>query len=456
MRHFAPPFGRRHAVWAILVISLFWCMFIVQESVVAHYSVTWIRYFQHAALLDLVGAMNDGEFTRFSPLAFAPLGYFDMHVLVPMLGIADEPAEKLAIARRMVWFHPLFSAISCAVAASVTWRIFRDRRLVAFVILLVGLNDTIPFQMRFVALLSLYGIQICTILAIYYLARLEEDRSPRTAFLMTICSVAALGFWEQGLDLVFSILAALGINLFLKRAKTRRLRDLPEVKAFIVIVAVTALYLIMRLPSGVAEAMGQNRDDSYFLAYRNPLPMIDDLMMNISGLCLQAWRQFLPFPPLSFAVMSNVNMNALNAPDAQNQNMSYLMMGMWYSGIAVVCTIGLIVYAIRLAIRKQGYERHLIITALSVFMLGATTHLPIMHRDYFYTPGFALGYKICVSYIGFVMLLLIAGRELLRSAWFSALSERRKIWLLSGFGAYYCLAAVSRAVLGQLPQSFPW
>ena len=64
--------------------------------------------------------------------------------------------------------------------AGVIWRAFRDLRLVVLTVLLVGLTDTVAFQMRFVSTVVCYGLQISAILAIYFFACLEEDRSSRS------------------------------------------------------------------------------------------------------------------------------------------------------------------------------------------------------------------------------------------------------------------------------------
>jgi hypothetical protein len=330
---------------------------------------------------------------------------------------------------------------------------------VVIAVLLVGLADTVPFQMRFVSTFVCYVLQISTILAIYYLARLEEDGSPRTVVALALCVVAALSVWEQGLDLAFAVAIALTACILLKRSRVARIRDLPEASALAAVLVITAIYLAIRLRTGSAEALTANKEASYFFSYGKLLPMVDDLLLNFSGLTLQAFRQLLPFPPLSFSVLSRTDMNTLNVYNsyyAQFPNMFYRMMGMWYSGVAFTLTMAVVVYAVLLARARQGFERQLIVASLCVFIFGFVMHLPIMHRDYFYIPGYALGFKISISYIGFVMLILLMTRELLRSVRFSALSERRKFLVWSAFATYLFCAAVSRVILGQLPNTFPW
>jgi hypothetical protein len=290
-------------------------------------------------------------------------------------------------------------------------------------------------------------------------ARLEQDRSLRTVIKLGLCVAVALSVWEQGLDLAFAIAIALTIGILLKREKLTEIRKLPEFVALGVVLAITGVYLAFRLKAGVAEALSANKEASYFLSYGKLLPMADDLLLNFSGLTMQAFRQFFPFPPLSFSVMSGIDMNTLNVYNtsyAQFPNMFYRMMGMWYSGVAFILTMAIVLYTLFLARARRGFERQLIVASLCVFIFGLVMHLPIMHRDYFYIPGYALGFKISVSYMGFVMLIVLCVREFLTSRIFTAMSGRGKSLLWSSFATYFICAAVSRAVLGQLPNRYPW
>lgn len=451
-RHLTPPYRRPHAVLAILFLALFWYAFIAIFGQNTYYSVGQIEHFRAMQLWEFWRLVDDGTFARFSPLLFAPLGWLDFHVLVPLLGQANETAETLAVGQRTVWLHPLFLAASCAVAASLVWKWFRDARLVALAILLIGLADTVGFQLRFPPLIGFYLIHICTLLALWHFVRLAQKPAPRDGWLLALYTVLPLLIWEQGLDLPIAMAAALCISQWQERSATKK-------QALLLILLFTAIYLVFRVPSGLEEALGQKRENSFFFAYGNPLPMFDDLLFNISGLFMQAWRQFLPMPPLALSVITDIDMNALNTYNptyTAHPNMFYRLAGLWYSGVAFACSVALVIYSVRLGLRKKGWEKQLILGALCLFLLGMSTHLPIMHRDYFYIPGYALGYKICVSYIGFVLLILIAAREFLQSLWFRSLSERGQRKLLGWFVVYFCLAALSRAVLGLLPNIYPW
>ena len=146
---------------------------------------------------------------------------------------------------------------------------------------------------------------------------------------------------------------------------------------------------------------------------------------------------------------------------AQFPNMFYRMMGMWYSGAAFDLTLALVVYAVLLARARQGFERQLIVASLCVFIFGLVMHLPIMHRDYFYIPGYALGFKISISYIGFVMLIVLMAREFFRSVRFSALSERRSFGVVGLREPTYlfcacCISRHSRPTSQHLPVVVPW
>jgi len=452
--------GRAQLVLLVGLIVACWFYFIVLESVISYYNTEEVRFFQTASFWQIFTVMNLNEgYARFSPLAFGPIGWFDSHVLVPLLGLSDLPADKLAAARRLVWLHPPLVAASCFTVAGVVWRLLKDRRLVAVAVLMVGLSDAVPFQMRFVSTFACYGLQITAILAIYYLVRLEAVRRLRTAVLVALCVGAALAIWEQGLDLATATLAVLGVSIAAKSIPGRIGRRLPEMTAVAATLAFVAAYLVIRLRSGLAEATANNHEASYFVSYHNIFPMIDDLILNFSQLTLQSFRQFLPIPPLSLAVLSGANMNVLNPYNtyySQYPNMFYRMMGLWYAGISFICSLGLLTYAIRLANRKRGAERQLVVAGICFFLLGFLMHLPIMHRDYFYVPGYALGYKVSISYIGFVILILLCMREVLKSPKLMALPRWQTTCLWSVAAAAFCAAAVSRAILGQVPNTFPW
>ena len=453
----------RSGVWycaiGIAAIVAFWLIFIALARVTSYYAPGDLKFFRSASIWQVLTVMDLGTYSRLSPLGFGLIGYLDVHALIPALGLNSQPIELLAVAKRLVWLHPAFLAATCATTAYVTWKLFGDRRIVVIVILLVGLSDTVPFQMRFVTTLVCYLLQIAAVLAIYYLVRLDVDRSRRAVLGLSLCVLGAFSVWEQGLDLAAGVIVALLIGIALRRTTVARVHQLPEASALGIVVAMTAAYLMIWISSAAAEAFTSDKEASYFFSYRNPLPMVDDLLLNFSGLMLQSFRQFLPVAPLSLAVLSKTDMSALNlynAHYAQFPNMFYRMMGMWYAGIAFACAIALATYAIRWTVRSHGQDRAILTSSLSLFFVGLVTHLPIMHRDYFYIPGFALGFKISVSYMGFVMLIAFLARTMLRSAFFLSLSERGKHLLVSGILGYYCCAAISRAMLGQLPNRFPW
>ena len=83
-------------------------------------------------------------------------------------------------------------------------------------------------------------------------------------------------------------------------------------------------------------------------------------------------------------------------------------------------------------------------------------HVPIMHRDYFYIPGFATGYKISISYVGFVLLMLIFARRLIGGAWFGSLSSRLRAIIFTGACIYLIGSAILRTSFLNLPQNYPW
>ena len=455
----ASPRGRAAGLLAVGLVTAFWLVFIVIGSVVTYYDTQEVRFFRSASFGGVLSIMQFELYARFSPLVFGPVGWLDTHLLVPLLGLKGQPAERLAVAGRLVWLHPLLLAADCLVAAEVAWRLWRDVRLAVAVVLLIGLSDAIPFEMHFVSTLVCYVLQISAVLAAYNLVRLATTRSRRAAVGVAICVAAALATWEQGLNLALVATVVLAVGIVRQRPRARDLARLPETLGLGLVLLFTAGYLGLRLRAGSAEALSTDREASYFFSYRTGLPMVDDLLLNISELTLQSFRQFLPFPPLSLAVLSGTDMNKINTYNlsyAQYPNMFYRMMGLWYAGLAFAGTLALLVHFSKRAIRDRGIEGQAALVGLCMFFGGFAMHLPIMHHDYFYIPGYAVGYKVSISYVGFVILVALAARSVLRLDAVTRLSRGRRGLALSMVTLLFCAAALSRAVLGRAAQSFPW
>jgi hypothetical protein len=136
--------------------------------------------------------------------------------------------------------------------------------------------------------------------------------------------------------------------------------------------------------------------------------------------------------------------------------MPYRMMGLWYAGLAFGAFVATVVMALRIAARSEPGERNVVILALCIFVVGMIMHVPIMHRDYFYIPGFATGYKISISYVGFVLLMLIFARRLIGGAWFGSLSSRLRAIIFTGACIYLIGSAILRTSFLNLPQNYPW
>lgn len=455
-----PAIGPREIIVGILLIVSAWTIFLSLKSSQIYYGLDEFRFFKHASFYQIFNVMDFGPFQRFSPLGVGLIGYFDANVIVPLLGIADLPIEELVVASRLAWLHPVLLFVELVLVYLVTWRLFRDYRLVALAVALVGLSDTNAFQMRFVSTLVCYLLQISALLAIYYFTRLADKQSWGAVAALVGSVIFALCLWEQGINLAVAMLAALMIALLIKRSNKEDIKSSCEFGAFLVIAALLVAYLMLRAKSGAGEALSSNSEASYFLTYRKIAPMVDDLILNSSALSLQAFRQFLPAPPLSLSVIRGVDMNVLNPYNlkyAQFPNMPYRMMTLWYSGASFVLALGLVGFGIwQATFRKMGSERYLILSALAVFLFGSVMHLPIMHRDYFYIPGYAVGYKISVAYMGFVVLIVLLAREFLMSSFYKGLLPKQRLSLAIFFWSYLGVAAASRAVLGELPQRFPW
>lgn len=459
MTRLPPAIGAREIWLGIIFIVVAWAIFLGLKPTQIYYALEEFRFFRHASFYEIFTVMDFGSFQRFSPLGVGLIGYLDANVLVPLLGMGNRPVEALVVASRLAWLHPVFLLLELVVVYLITWRLFRDYRLVALAIALVGLSDTNAFQMRFVSTLVCYLLQISTLLAIYFFVRLADKPRGGTVVALVGCVFFALCLWEQGINLAIAMLAALMIALLIKRSNKETIKSSYEYVAFFSIAVMLGAYLILRMKSGAAEALSPNSEASYFLTYRKIAPMVDDVILNSSALSLQAFRQFLPIPPLSFSVMRGVDMNVLNPYNlkyAQFPNMSYRMMALWYSGAAFVLSLGLVCFGVWQAVRVVGRERYLFVGALAVFLFGSVMHLPIMHRDYFYIPGYAVGYKISVAYMGFVLLVVLLARQFYESRFYNGLLQRQRVGLAMFFWAYVGLTSLSRAVLGELPQRFPW
>jgi hypothetical protein len=437
----------------ILAIIAFWAVYVVVFKTRCIYGISEVEFFRNAQFSDVLGIMDFGKYKRFAPVGFGLWGYLDFHVLVPLLGRAKESDAALAEAGRLLWFHLLFLGALCACVAFVSWKLFRDTVTTTIIVLLVGLNDAVPFQFRFASTLLCYQLQIITVFIIYLLAVREKTAA---SFLGALgCVVAILLVWEQGLNLAVVVGVYLAISILLKSRK-EQLWPKWEIALLIATIIVTVIYLVVRIHGGTQESLSNNNEASYFFSYKNPLLMFDDLLLNFSVLLEQSIRQLFPFPSESFAVLLGRDMNILNPYNlsySQFPNMPYRMMGLWFSGFCFALFWVLLAATVRV-VRKSALGAAGLLAGC-IFTFGFVIHLPVMHRDYFYIPGYAVGYKASVSYIGFVFLI---GFLLTELNW----SHRTRS--CSGFLAknpsliyiYIVGSAVVRAVALTLPQRFPW
>lgn len=457
-------FGSSHrfpfAAALLLIASIFagWLGYIYFLPVGTFYAQPEAAFFRGASFLQTLGIMDFlGAYKRFSPFGLGLVGYLDFNFLVPALGLSASDTLTLSVASRLAWLHPTLLAATCATAAFVTWRLFRNAALSILAIILIGLNDAVPFQFRFVSTLACYLLQIAALWSVYFLSRLEQGKRAEMGALL--CVAVALGVWEQGLSLALAIALYLSVVLWLDRKSAPPLRNSTRLRLLVAVCLLVAGYLALRAGAGAEEALSINREASYFLSYRHPLLMLDDALLNVGALAQQSFRQFLPFPPLSWAVMLGWNMNELNpynAAYAQFPGMPYRMMGLWYAGLAFGAFLATAVIALRIAARSEPGERNVVILALCIFVVGMIMHVPIMHRDYFYIPGFATGYKISISYVGFVLLMIIFARRFIGGAWFAMLSSRWRVTIFIGACVYLIGSAIFRAAFLNLPQNYPW
>jgi hypothetical protein len=440
---------------AVLIVGIiaFWAVYALVFKTRCIYAVFEVEFFRKAGFSDVFGMMDFGKYKRFAPLGFGLWGYLDLHVLVPLLGKAQESDAALAEAGRLLWFHLLFLGALCACIAFVSWNLFRDTAITTIIVLLVGLNDAIPFQFRFASTLLCYQLQIITCFTIYFLAAREKTTA---SFLGIVgCVVVILFVWEQGLNLAVAVGVYLGIVILLEGRKGR-LWPKWEIALLLATVTVTLIYVIARIQGGTEESLSNNNEASYFFSYKNPLLMFDDLLLNFSALLEQSIRQLFPFPFESFAVLLGRDMNILNPYNlsySQFPNMPYRMMGLWFSGFCF-SLFWLLLAATAFVARRSTVGR-VSLLAVCIFTFGFVLHLPVMHRDYFYIPGYAVGYKGSVSYIGFVFMIGVLLKE---TNWArlarSASDFGGNVPSLIGF--YIAGSAVIRAVALTLPQRFPW
>lgn len=427
-------------------IVAYWAVYIQLVGVNVYYAPAEVEFFRHASFADILGMMNfGGQYERFSPLGFGLIGYLDQHFLLPLLG-KNPYAVGMVKANHFIPAHLVLLLATCLSVGFVMWRIFQDAYLSAVGMILIGFNDAIPFELRFVSTLVCHVLQMAAIFVAYFLVRAAQQGQRADVGKTLAFIVLALGVWEQGIGLTLAVLGYLGWQSVAAapdggiRSSYRRL--------FVATSAIFTAYLVLRVGSGAKEALTNNREASYFFQYGNPLLMLDDLLLNASGLIQQSMRQFFPLPPLSMAVMLNADMNELNlynATYAQYPNMFYRQMGLWYSGFAFALFLFMLKSTVKQALDSRDHHRNLLALGLLLLVFGMAMHLPIMHRDYFYIPGFTLGYKTTISYVGFVFLTLALGRGL----------ARRRGFVIA-LCAYLVVTSMIRTAALQLPQRFPW
>ena len=437
---------------ALLIIAIitFWVGYILVFEVKCIYGVPEVAAFRKFGFSDIFGMMDFGKYKRFSPVGFGLWGYLDIHFLVPILGKAGAADAILAEANRLLWVHLAFLGLLCASSAFVSWRLFQHSIVTTLVVLLVGLNDAIPFQFRFASTVLCYQLQIATLFTIYFVV--VRERTWVTFFGAAGCIAFILLTWEQGLNLAIATSAYLGI-LILRQFREKGVFPRWDVFLFMSIALMMTIYLVARVQGGTEESLSSNNEASFFFSYKNPFLMFDDLLLNFSALVEQSIRQIFPFPFESFSVLLGKDMNQFNPYNlsySQFPNMPYRMMGLWFSGLSF-SLFWVFLAATIYSTRKSGRENAALLL-LCIFGFGFALHLPVMHRDYFYIPGYAVGYKVSVSYVGFVFMIGLLAE---RVNWHAAVRILgfRPVSLVYG---YVIAAAILRAIALTQPQRFPW
>jgi hypothetical protein len=457
-------FGKLDRPWVKLSlltgsIAIFWVAYIKTFHLISYYGLQEVGFFRRASFWDLFFIMDFGLYKRFSPLGLGIIGYLDIQGLVPLLGRSAEPDSALALAGRLAWVHPIFLAATCAAAGFVTWRLFGNLLLAALAIVFIGFNDAVPFQFRFVSTLACYLLQMSTLFAVYFIVGEGPKLGWRSVIGAVVCIAVSLAAWEQGLCLAISIAIYLVISIWLARREGRLAFAAWQTRLLIATGCLIIGYLAVRSGAGAEEALSKNREASYFFSYKNPLLMVDDLLLNFSGLVEQSIRQLFPFPSQFFAVLLGANMNELNPYNttySQFPNMPYRMMGLWFSGFSFAVFWGLVATVVYFMRGVNLRDREFALIALCLLVFGFVMHLPIMHRDYFYIPGYALGYKTSVSYVGFVFVLLFLASRVVRCDLVSGLSARYRKRFVALIFCYLTFSAIVRALVLQVSHVYPW
>ena len=178
--YFFKPIQGRTIMFVNICICFFWLIFIFAADVNTIYAVSEVEFFLSADFWKIFTVMElSPSYERFSPLAMGLLGYLDIHYYAPLLGFTTEDPQQLSAANRLTFFHILFLFGVLTVFARVLYFLFNDYRLVLIGVLLVGLSDTIAFQMRTMSTLACYFLQLGTISTIYFFVQLR-GKKPRS------------------------------------------------------------------------------------------------------------------------------------------------------------------------------------------------------------------------------------------------------------------------------------
>lgn len=447
-----------HSVLILIALAsaLYWFAIAKFHGIVPVYGEAEVKLFLTARFGDVLGLMDFGQHKRFSPLVFGPLGFLDVHFFAPTPGESGD-LNSIIQASRLIWLHAAFAGLVCLLAGEVAYRLTSSLWLAVLAAVLIGWNDSMGFEMRFASTLVCYGLRAAALLAIFFFVRLAETPTRLNAVGLWGAVLIGLLSWEQGLNLALAVIAALA-TLICARRLWQKKRTSPQVIGCLLLVLLTTLaYCLFRIPAALEEAMGTVHEATYFFSYPSHLLMADDLMLNLSQLLLQSWRQLMPFPPISFSVVMAVDMNDLNTYNliySKFPNMQYRLMGLFYGGIALAATVVLVWITAKNILRSCNSSLPIQLIALFIFILGTAVHLPIMNRDYFFIPGYVLGYKASISYVGFVFLLLppaSRGIDWLRRR---PIIEQR--FVLTSCVAYIVVASMIRTALTPWPPVFPW
>jgi hypothetical protein len=348
-------------------------------------SLAEFTFFQNSHWNQVFLPMNFEGWTRFSPLAYGPIG---------KLLVEHNLVENLTL---LFGIHLLLLTVLLCTLVVVGQKLSYPQNSLKSLLVLVGLSTNVIFNLGFISTFAIYFLQFATILLVYVLRTLNNRSSVRNVILILMCEMIALGAWEQGLNLVGAIAIIFMIRVFKDRNNKFNKRVLGMTLTIIFV------YLIIRIQGITQEILNPNEEAAFVLYYKSLFPMLDDLWLNFLGYTNSIVMQILPFFAFTFSSALDIPISTLNTYNQAYSNFPnapYELSQLWMAGFSLAILVYLFTKWLKKDFVTKNYD------LIVIFISGYIVSLPMMFRDYLFMDHYSIGYKVSISQIAFAFLII--------------------------------------------------